>query len=45
MKTKEQIEKEIIEIRKNQEGLKQKGRNKEADCLNQIISHLQWVLN
>ena len=45
MKTKEQIEKEITQIRKNQEVLKQSGRNKEADYLSQIISNLQWVLN
>ena len=45
MKTREQIEEEIREIRRNQEGLRQQGRHEEADHWDDVVWHLNWVLN
>ena len=44
MKTEEEIEKEIEDIKRNQEGLERQGRYEEAKHWNDILYYLNWVL-
>ncbi len=44
MKTQEQIEEEIEIMKNNQKELRLQGRDEEANYWNDIIYHLQWVI-